>query len=329
MRQKKGFTLLLAVVLALLVLLLLVRHQKNVAAEQAELAAAETIAPAVTSAEDASGDFASITRKSGSTTLSFTRNEDGDWIWADDPSVPITSERLEQFQDVLLNLTPQQTITDGDTQKAYGFESPTCVYTVTDSTGKETVYTLGKTTTDGTSRYLQIDGDQTTTYIVSDTLYAALDVPIYEMVVLPALPHADQNALVSITVEGKTDTSILPLKANDGNIIWNCSGTDRTGEADLATFLNEVTELSLSGCANYKPTEKAATLCGFDNPTMTLTVVWENEYGTEQTFILTVGGVTLDQTNRYARLNDDPAIYTVDNLTIDEILVIAENGFAE
>ena len=59
---------------------------------------------------------------------------------------------------------------------------------------------------------------------------------------------------------------------------------------------------------DYKPTDEAAELCGFDDPLATVTVLYLDETGQEQTLVLTFGSENLDQTGYYVQLGEDPLI---------------------
>ena len=53
---------------------------------------------------------------------------------------------------------------------------------------------------------------------------------------------------------------------------------------------------------DYKPTDEAAALCGFDAPQATVTILYLNDTGTEGTLTLTFGSENLDQTGYYVRM---------------------------
>ena len=57
---------------------------------------------------------------------------------------------------------------------------------------------------------------------------------------------------------------------------------------------------------DYKPTDEAAALCGFDAPQATVTILYLNDTGTEGTLTLTFGSENLDQTGYYVRMEGIP-----------------------
>ena len=103
-------------------------------------------------------------------------------------------------------------------------------------------------------------------------------------------------------------------------------GEDVTGSADTASLLAELGALTFTKCVDYKPTDEAAALCGFDAPQATVTILYLNDTGTEGTLTLTFGSENLDQTGYYVRMEGDSTIYQIDTASVDTILSVAENG---
>ncbi|OKY92595.1 MAG: hypothetical protein BHV61_00585 [Collinsella sp. 60_9] len=96
---------------------------------KAEEEAAQKSASAIT--ED--HGYTSLTYTNSTATLSFTQDEDGNWIWADDPEFPLDDSTITYIIQTLQSLKPQQTITDGDTLEAYGLDQPSATLTATDA----------------------------------------------------------------------------------------------------------------------------------------------------------------------------------------------------
>lgn len=334
--QKALLKQLLLVVLLLAAILLsitLYRHHR----------AAQTEEPADTpeqsdSASAVQEGYSQLTYSNGSATLSFSRDEDGVWVWSDDPSFPLDDSTVVRILNLLTGLKPQQTITDGDTLEAYGLETPSATLTATDSsTDTVTTLSFGKATTDGTSRYLLMNDDQSTVYIVADTLFQELSIPIFEMCRLPEFPAWTSQNLTEITVSGAVDTDLTAIHPEgsdsgeadaDAAVSWRAEGANVTDSETVLNLLGELKDLSFSKCIDYRPAEEATALCGLDTPTLTLTVVYQSA-GQEETLTLTVGGLTMDQTGYYTRLDDDSTIYQLDTDAISTLLQVASSGLSD
>ena len=177
-------------------------------------------------------------------------------------------------------------------------------------------------------------------YIISsNSLYTEMSKTIYDMCDLPELPQLTEENLQSVTVEGAASTLLRPIDKETSTdeetgeetvtVTWAASGEDVTGNADTASLLAELGALTFTKCVDYKPTDEAAALCGFDAPQATVTILYLNDTGTEGTLTLTFGSENLDQTGYYVRMEGDPTIYQMDTASGTPILSVAENGLMQ
>ena len=207
--QKKHLFLLGGIVAALVIILAVVLAVKRSNAQQAAEEAARQEAESVITQTEAS--YTALTYDNGTTTLSFHLDEEGKWVWSDDPEFPLDDTTVQSILDLLADLRPQQTITDGDTLDAYGLDQPFATLTATQADGGTLTIALGNTTTDGTSYYMLMDGQESPVYIISDALYRYMSETIYDMCDLPELPVLTEDTIQSITVEGTVSTLLRPL----------------------------------------------------------------------------------------------------------------------
>lgn len=59
---------------------------------------------------------------------------------------------------------------------------------------------------------MMMNGDESTVYIISGTLYNYLSTPIYDMCILPEIPDLAQENLDSITVTGAVTTALTAFR---------------------------------------------------------------------------------------------------------------------
>ena len=335
-QQKLLRGLVIAAVVLLAVLAAVLLFKRHSAEKQAEEEAAQEAASAIT--ED--HGYTSLTYTNSTATLSFTQDEDGSWIWADDPEFPLDDSTITYIIQILQSLKPQQTITDGDTLEAYGLDQPSATLTATDAeTGETLKLTFGKATTDGTSYYMLMNDAESPVYIVSDTLYNYLSTPIYDMCVLPELPVLTEETLNSLTIQGAVETTLTAAHneststdetdGEDGeetsSVTWTSGETDVTDNETLQSLLDELSTLSFTKCADYKPSDEAVELCGFGSPTAVLTASYVTDSGTEGTLTLTLGTKNVDGDSYYARMDDDTTIYLLSASAVSA-LVTASSG---
>ena len=316
--QKKTLVLLLGILVGLGILLAVVSAVKRSSAQrEAEEAAAQDAASVITETEAA---YSSLTYDNGNATLSF----------------PLDDSTIQSILTLLTNLKPQQTITEGDTLEAYGLDQPFATLTAAKPDGGTLTISLGNTTTDGNSYYMLMNEQESPVYIISNSLYTEMSKTIYDMCDLPELPQLTEENLQSVTVEGAASTLLRPIDKETSTdeetgeetvtVTWAASGEDVTGNADTASLLAELGALTFTKCVDYKPTDEAAALCGFDAPQATVTILYLNDTGTEGTLTLTFGSENLDQTGYYVRMEGDSTIYQMDTASVDTILSVAENG---
>ena len=336
-QQKLLRGLVIAAVVLLAVLAAVLLFKRPSAEKQAEEEAAQEAASAIT--ED--HGYTSLTYTNSTATLSFTQDEDGSWIWADDPEFPLDDSTITYIIQILQSLKPQQTITDGDTLEAYGLDQPSATLTATDAeTGETLKLTFGKATTDGTSYYMLMNDAESPVYIVSDTLYNYLSTPIYDMCVLPELPVLTEETLNSLTIQGAVETTLTAAHneststdetdGEDGeetsSVTWTSGETDVTDNETLQSLLDELSTLSFTKCADYKPSDEAVELCGFGSPTAVLTASYVTDSGTEGTLTLTLGTKNVDGDSYYARMDDDTTIYLLSASAVSALVTAASSG---
>lgn len=333
-REQRIVTILSTILLILIAALLVVLGSRH----KAKLAAAETgSVPAVSDTgivvdQDA---YSSLLYDNGATTLSFTRDETGAWLWDGNQDFPLDETVISSILDLLISWKPQQTLTDAETLENSGLDQPAASLTATTESGAATSLLFGKTTTDGDSYYVRLNGDESTVYIIADTLYKLMEVPIYDMCQLPEVPVLQEEQLQTITVRGTTgedsDSSLITVlmaqrAEEDTNTTWRTSGANVTDLPVVQSLLEDVTALTITKCVDYNPSQEAVTLCGFDAPTAWLNISYTTESEAEETLSFTIGNRLPDGSGRYVRLGDDTTIYFLPTELLDPLMRVAAEG---
>lgn len=319
---------LLAILLVVLVLRLALRY-RDVRREKAE-AEARTEAGIITERQA----YSALSYSNGSTTLSFSLNEEGAWIWSDDPDFPLDDATVTAIMDLLVSLKPQQTILEPEALETYDLDSPAATLTATGDTAGDLTLALGKTTTDGDSYYMQMNGDESTIYIIADTLYQYMCVPIYDMMRLPELPDLSQERLRSISIQGYTydgdkresTITVLTAQNDNGTVTWRCNGANVTDSEMVRALLEDLDGMAIDRCVDYRPSEDAAVLCGSKQPAALLKVFYTTASGADQTLTLTIGQPLLDGSGRYVWMDDDTTIYHLPTAALDPLMRISVSG---
>lgn len=354
-KERRTVTILLSIVGALFLALLIVFGM--IYREGREEALAGTAAPAGLSADGKAvdpGAYTALRWYNGSATLSFALDEEGKWIWADGPDFPLKDDTVNAILEALSSLKFQQVLPAGEDKSEHGLDTPGA--TLTASAGeKEQTLAFGKATTDGDSYYMCMNGDESTVYIVADTLVKLMQTPIYDMCALPELPDLSERNLRAITIQGpvpaaeagggeedgaeaggpeapgeEPERPAVSLNARrsggeDQPALW-FEGSDNVTAAPLMQdLLHDLAAMSMAKCVDYFPSEEAAEICGFHSADAILKVEYAAN-GTDQTFTLSVGARMPDQSGRYVRLEEDGAIYALSTDSIDAVMTISVAG---
>lgn len=268
--------------------------------------------------------------ENGSASLNFSLSESNRWIWADDPSFPLDDEKVLNVLSLMDTIKPQQTLPMEGGPEAFALESPRATVEATRADGSVHSIALGKATTDGTSYYSMIDGNQETVYILPGSLYELLKTPIYDMCDLPKLPKLTADTLTSITIHSSNlNTPAVKLDAShetEEETLWTSDGNDVTGNARLQALLEDISSLELTRCVDFAPSEKAVEICGFTAPATVLDINYRSGSGSEQTLQVQVGARLPDGSGRYIRINSDDAIYQLPTALLDPLMAIAASG---
>lgn len=330
-RQRRTITILSAVLLVLLAAVLIVlgiRYREGRQAEQGE------DVPAMASA--ASSGYAALVYSNGATTLSFSAAEDGSWTWDNDPGFPLRQETINSILALLVNWRPQQTLAAEEDLSAYGLDEPAGSLTLTWTDGSARTLSFGKTTTDGTSRYVMDQSDTATVYIIPDTLFTQMSVPIYDMCDVPVLPLLEEGSIRSILIRGPEHEDGTPAlitllttarrDGGEGPVTWLQGSENVTENEALRALLEDLRALVLTKCVDYDPSDEALEICGFTTPAATVTVNYTSSAGTDETLSLTIGAQVLDGSGRYVRLGEASAVYSLPTASLDPLMRLAANG---
>ena len=349
-KERRNVTILLCIAGALFLALLVVFGMIYRQDREAALAGGAANVAAAQGLPADPGTYTALRYYNGTTTLSFALDEEGKWIWADGPDFPLKDDTVNSILESLSSLKFQQVLPAGEDKSEHGLDTPAA--TLTASAGeKEQTLAFGKATTDGDSYYMCMNGDESTVYIVADTLVKLMQTPIYDMCALPELPDLNEKNLRAITIQGPVPAAEAGGGEEDGEpeapgeeperpavslnarrsggedqpALW-FEGSDNVTAAPLMQdLLHDLASMSVAKCVDYFPSEEAAEICGFHSADAILKVEYAAN-GTDQTFTLSVGARMPDQSGRYVRLEEDGAIYALATDSIDAVMTISVAG---
>lgn len=348
-KERRTITILLSIAGALFLALLIVFGMIYRQGREAALASVDLPSGSTGYTLTDSTACTALTYYNGAATLSFSLDEDGEWIWADSPDFPLNSRTVTEIVDTLSTLKFQQTLPAEESLEAYGLDSPSATLSATAGNGGVQSLAFGKATTDGDSYYMMMNGDESTVYIVADTLLQLMRLPIYDMCALPELPDLSEVNLRAITIQGPTPevpesqedgeggekaeppprpTVTLTARRSNGEdqpALWFEGSDNVTASALLQDLLHDLRTMSMAKCVDYRPSAEAAEICGFDDPDAILKAEYTAN-GAGSTFALTVGARMPDESGRYVQLGEDTTIYALATDSVDALMTISAAG---
>jgi hypothetical protein len=310
-----------------------VTKQKEVASEAAKVYLSDLGQITNLSFRNSNGDF------------SFYLKDDL-WYYSPDVNFPLAQSKLESIVSTLTSLTAVRSFEPGDSLSAYGLEKPSYTLTAADADGNTLTLLFGGTTDDNC---YAMEQDGKLIYTITSTLTSDLNCTLNDLVELETFPSVGKDALTSVTIASGTNTLTLEKQAvttetkaetesGDGSAaataepqttteyVWYAVSGDGSRTAvdtlppvsgdsasDLVDqFLDAVSFLSFSSCANYKADRQVLSEFGLDTPTLTLTVSYTNTDSdgkqSDASFKLSIGAVNADSSAYYAVKDDSAAV---------------------
>lgn len=349
-KERRNVRVLLTVIAVLAAALLIVFGMRFREGREEALAGADSSPEGAAFSLSDPAACAGLTYFNGSFTLTFAMNEEGNWYWADAPDFPLEDKTVREIVETLSALKFQQVLPAEEEKEAYGLDSPSARLTATTGGGDTQELVFGKTTTDGDSYYMMMNGNESTVYIVADTLVKLMQMPVYDMCDLPELPDFSEANLRAITIQGPApepeesteEDGVEPVEiqepqrptvslnarrsgGEDQPALWFDGSDNVTASALLQDLLHDLKTMAPAKCVDYHPSDEAAEICGFDSPDAILKVEY-TENGAEQTYTLRVGARMPDESGRYVQLEEDSTIYAMPTDSVDALMTISVAG---
>lgn len=253
-------------------------------------------------------DVAAITYQGGTDTLSFKKNEDGEWYSTDDKEFPLNAETVENIVSVYSNLAAERELKDGDDISAYGLDEPTYYVTMTDSNGGETTVNIGNAAED--DYYAMVAGESIAYTIAADKI-TDLQTSLTDMAVLDDFPNIGNGNLVS-----------EEIKTGGGKTKYESDNEDDS--ENIATVAGGLGVVSLDTPVDYHMADTDASKYGLDEASRTTVTVVYTKDDAEHTVILYLGSED-GSGNRYVQLDGSKIVYTVTTEICNNILNVSDD----
>lgn len=327
-RERRTVTFLSAILGVLCVALLIVlgiKYRENRVPEE----------PAVSTAAVAEDESAcsALSYYNGTATLDFRRDDKGAWIWAADDDFPLDDTHLTSILDTLSDLAPYQILETVESLEELGLDSPRATISTTYDSGTVFSLAFGSAASEGQYVYALQNGETAPVYVYPAEILSLLNTGVYDMCILPDFPELVEERVARVTIQGTANADgVVPRSTIDAQkegdtLVWKMEGKTVTNSQRVRDLFADLAVLEYGKCVSYRPSDEAATLCGFSAPTATIWANYTTSTDLEEHFQMVIGNLTLDGESRYVRVNNEPTIYSIPIDALDSILVVALSGF--
>ena len=223
------------------------------------------------------GNVASLAWTSGEAEYAF--HKDGTWIYDADEAFPVSAEALEELLAPFSSFNAAFVIRDVTDYAQYGLEEPECTIEIGTAEASYTI-ALGDMSAMDDQRYVSI-GDGNVYLAVSDPM-DAFAVELSDLIDNDEIPQMDTVTALSLT--GAVEESIAYVEAggpsySDEDVYFLQSGEESLPlDTDLVEdYLGGIRDLVLTDYATYNATEIELASFGLNDPTLTVTVEYEQQ----------------------------------------------------
>lgn len=115
-----------------------------------------------------STEVASMTLETGTETLDFQLDSDGNWTLTDDPDYSLDQDAVSRMANTICALTTEWSITAPADDSAYGLDTPNAIVTLTAKDGRSVRCVFGSTASDDSdTAYLRSSNDESVVYEIA------------------------------------------------------------------------------------------------------------------------------------------------------------------
>ena len=242
--------------------------------EAAETESTEEETPEIISI--ASGDVKSIKFVIDKKEVTFEKDGDS-WVKSDETDFPVDQDKIDTLVSSLSSVKAERTLEDVEDASEYELDQPENTITVTTEDGETTVIQIGMENDSTSQEYVDLNGDSSTVYVVSNSAFASFEGTLYDFAKSGTFPTVDSSTVSKISVDGKDSTYVVE---KDENNFWNVIGGGDTEKADSAkatSLASALSSMAYASYVNYNCTEDELSQYGLDKPYAEITVDYQEE----------------------------------------------------
>lgn len=262
-----------------------------------------------------------------SNTLSFHR--DGTWLYDGDGAFPVDDEKVDGLLEQFQSFGAAFIIENVEDYGQYGLDAPVCTIKL-EAEGQTYEIKLGGYSKMDSQRYVDIgDGN---VYLVKHDPLDDFDAGLSDVIRHDEIPAFGQVGKIQFS--GAVDYGV-GYEENSGNsyrdsdVYYTSSGGNQLplDTSKVNAYLNELGSLSLTNYVTYNATDGELQSYGLDQPELRISVDYQDENDTAQTFVLNLSRDPAEQDGSedgtitaYARVGDSPIVYQISSSSYTSLM---------
>lgn len=315
-RKNKALPLLLLVLLLAALLIGYAALSSSNDRKEAELAAEEAAANAVTLI--AEYDYTTATELSyqvaGSDPISFTQSA-GVWTYAGDVNFPLNQNIVAQMAYAISTIAIDATVTEGSAAD-YGLDTPAYTIKVEYSGGSTHTYKIGDYNSFNDAYYFSMDGE---IYMVSSGLLPYFRYELNDLLALDSIPTsdwADNSYVTEVLVTNGENAATISDDSGKTAVLAKLGAVQLTNCADYYADAEEKSTYGLDGSSSVAVKYKKAVTSTDESGNTNTTYL-------ETTYTLHIGTTVGHNEGFYVSPAKSNIVYIADEETVMELLVFS------
>lgn len=257
-----------------------------------------------------SNDITALYCSDGNRLLRFHRDDEGNWLWTDDPSFPLDGRYVDILAAIVRELEALEPIPSPQGPETYDLYNVQQYITVRRQQKTSVTFHFGKQAESG-EYYVNSTTDPDRICLAPERMMTAIGRSIYDMALLPQLPALSADRLQTVSVTCGEDTQTFTVRRGH----WLLDDEDVTDEPRIRQLQELLAAPVLTRCLDYAPSAGAAELCGLAPPAAAVQAEYVDPDSGDASFTLCLGAPMGDDAC-CVTVNDDTTIYLMDSAAL-------------
>ena len=212
--------------------------------------------------------------------LSFSKDEKGNWIYDEDAAFPVDPQVIDTLLSSFSPFSAAFVIDQVKDQGQYGLDDPQCVISIT-TEEKTWEIKLGDTSAVDGQRYVSF-GEEIV-YLAANDPLDQYDLTLKDCILNDTIPSMDQ--VTGLAFSGKENYEIYYQENNQTDTYYQediyftrqDGNTRPLDTGRVSSYLSALSNLELTNYVTYNASKEDLAQCGLDKPQLTITASYTSE----------------------------------------------------